>query len=338
MVAATAGATRARPRLPEARGPWSEALLSRLSGPPCPLPAPPGLGDPWGEDVQLALYCCYELHYRSFAGVPDDWEWHPPLLAFRARLEAAFEAAVRASCPSSPAAAPDEVVPALEALAEAEGPSLSNHLAERGTFEQFREFVVHRSPYQLKEADPHSWVLPRLDGAAKAAVVHVQMEEYGDGVEADMHSTLFALTMGDLGLDPAYGCYLDLVPASTLATTNLISLFGLHRRLRGALVGHLALFEMSSVAPMVRYSAALHRLGVERAARRFYDVHVEADEVHADVAAHQLAGRLAQDEPELAADIVFGAEAADVVEGRFARALLDAWRHGRTSLRAPLSC
>jgi hypothetical protein len=230
------------------------------------------------------------------------------------------------------------VVPALHAVARADGPSLSRHLLERGTLDQFREFVVHRSPYQLKEADPHSWVLPRLEGAPKAAVVHVQMEEYGEGVEADMHSTLFAGTMVELGLDPAYGGYLDLVPASTLATTNLMSLFGLHRRLRGALVGHLALFEMTSVGPMGRYSAALQRCGAGPAVRRFYDVHIEADEVHSDIAAHQMAGRLAEDDPALAADIVFGAEAADLVEGRFAAVLLDAWEHGRTSLRAPLAC
>jgi hypothetical protein len=35
------------------------------------------------EDLQLALYCLYELHYRGFEGVSDEWEWHPGLLAFR---------------------------------------------------------------------------------------------------------------------------------------------------------------------------------------------------------------------------------------------------------------
>ena len=34
-----------------------------------------------------------------------------------------------------------------------------------------------------------------------------------------------------LGLDPSYGAYLDLIPGVTLATVNLMSLFGLHRRL-----------------------------------------------------------------------------------------------------------
>ena len=43
------------------------------------------------EDLQLALYCCYELHYRGFDGVDERWEWEPSLLALRAELERRFE-------------------------------------------------------------------------------------------------------------------------------------------------------------------------------------------------------------------------------------------------------
>lgn len=43
--------------------------------------------------------------------------------------------------------------------------------------------------------------------------------------------------------------YLDLVPAVTLTSVNTMSFFGLHRRLRGAIVGHLAAFEMTSSLP-----------------------------------------------------------------------------------------
>ena len=43
-----------------------------------------------------------------------------------------------------------------------------------------------------------------------------------------------------------------------------MSLFGLHRRLRGALVGHLAAFEMTSSIPNRRYGDGLRRLGVRR--------------------------------------------------------------------------
>src|SRR5581483_8197887 len=103
---------------------------------------------------------------------------------------------------------------------------------------QLREFAIHRSAYQLKEADPHTWGVPRLAGRAKAALVHIQTDEYGNGDAPAMHSTLFADTMRALGLDPTYGAYVEVLPGATLATGNLVTMFGLHRRLRGALVGH----------------------------------------------------------------------------------------------------
>jgi hypothetical protein len=173
-----------------------------------------------------------------------------------------------------------------------------------------------------------------LAHGTKAALVHIQSDEYGGGLEGEMHSSLFATTMQALGLDSTYGAYLDLLPGTTLATGNLVTMFGLHRRLRGALVGHLAVFEMTSVVPMARYSQALRRLGVGPTARRFYDVHVEADARHEVIALNDLAVSLARQEPAVAGDILFGAGALMNVENRFANHLLSAWQTGRSSLRA----
>ncbi len=66
--------------------------------------------------------------------------------------------------------------------------------------------------------------------------MEVQSDEYGGGRPERMHSVLFANTMRALGLDDTYGAYLDRLPGITLATVNLMSLCGLHRRLRGAIV------------------------------------------------------------------------------------------------------
>jgi hypothetical protein len=151
-----------------------------------------------------------------------------------------------------------------------------------------------------------------------------------------MHATLFEDTLRALGLDDRYGAYLDDVPGVTLATSNLVSFFGLHREWRAALVGHLALFEMCSVGPMARYRDALRRLGFGREAFRFYDEHVVADQRHQVVALHNMAAALARAEPVLAGEIVFGARALSQVEDRFARHLLDSWAAGRTSLLRPL--
>jgi hypothetical protein len=325
--------------LPNPRGPITDWLFAELRRPvhsfgSAPV-MPPSVDSLYDEDAALALYALYELHYRGFDGVEEEWEWEPSLLAVRRELEGGLLARLREAAGTDEPPAVD-VVDGLYEIAAGGGRSLSGYLAAEGTLEQMREFAVHRSAYQLKEADPHTWAIPRLVGGVKAALVEVQADEYGGGRERDMHQNLFALTMRALGLDARYGAYLDLLPATTLTPVNVISLFGLHRRWRGALVGHLALFEMTSVEPMGRYSQALRRLGLGSAARHFFEVHVVADAHHERVAAHELAGGLAAQDPRLSADILFGARCAMAVEGAFADAVLDAWEQGRTSLRAPL--
>jgi hypothetical protein len=321
--------------LPQPRGAVSELLLGTLPRPVAPVGTAP---DPDGEeDLQLALYLCYELHYRGLPGVDERWEWEPSLIALRGALEQRFEAAVRRDVPV-PDAGGDDMDLALRAVEAAdEAPSLSTHLEREGTIEQYLEFVAHRSAYQLKEADPHSWALPRLSGGPKAAMVEIQADEYGGGDPERIHAAMFARGMEALGLDARYGAYVDHLPAVTLATVNLMSLFGLHRRLRGAIVGHLALFEMTSSIPNRRYANGLRRLGFGAEATAFYDEHVVADAVHENVAAVDLAGGLARDEPELAGDILWGAAALLELEGRFARHLLDAWAAARSSLRRPIA-
>ncbi|QNE22688.1 hypothetical protein F1D05_38325 [Kribbella qitaiheensis] len=43
---------------------------------------------PWAdEDLQLALWCCYELHYRGFDDVDKAAQWDLDILAFRAEVE-----------------------------------------------------------------------------------------------------------------------------------------------------------------------------------------------------------------------------------------------------------
>jgi hypothetical protein len=294
--------------------------------------------DPLGDDdLHLALYLCFELHYRSFAEVDPDWEWSPAPLALRAMLEQAFLDALEAAIGPGEPVDPGEVGDALFQLeAGDDGVSLSRRIETAAGFEEFREFVVHRSFYQLKEADPHSWAIPRLRGAAKTALLEVQGDEYGGGRPERMHSALFATTMKALGLEDRENAYLHLAPGVTLATVNLMSALGLRRSRRGAIVGHLAMFEMTSALPNRRYGNALRRLGFGVEATDFYDEHVEADAVHENIAAYDLAGGLARAEPQLATDILFGARALLFLEARFAEWLLAAWEGGETSLRRPL--
>lgn len=330
------GAARSGPRLPRPRGNLSDAVISWLRTGEGILPTREEIRrkGPYGEDSQLALYVLYELHYQGFDGVDEDSEWSPALLSVRCSLEEAFLQALRGDVP---------VLGAREALAALlieptadDGGSVSHYLKREGRLWQLREYAALRSLYHLKEADPHVWVLPRLRGRAKAGMAAIEFDEFGAGRAEDIHAQLFADLMADLGLETAYGHYVDLAPAETLSPVNLMSLLGLHRSLRGALIGHFATVEVTSSPGARRLAEAMRRTGAGPAAERFYDEHVEADAVHEQVVRTEVVDGLLRDEPHLEPDVAFGIGATGLLEDRLAACLLSAWREGRSALLAPL--
>jgi Iron-containing redox enzyme len=329
------------PALPAAHGPLSTAVRHALVGPPAHdhltrIGASFRDSDPYGLDLQLALCMCYELHYRGFAGVDPAWEWNPGLLQLRAELERVFLAGVRRDVgpvePGRTAAAEMEAI----SIEPTDGTGPSYYLRDTGSWEQMREYFAHRSLYHLKEGDPHAFAIPRLMGTAKAAFVAVEFDEYGAGRGPRLHQQLFADLLVAAELDSTYLGYLDAVPAESLAVVNLMSLFGLHRALRGAAVGHFASTEITSPPGSRRMVQALQRMGAPPACIEFYSEHVEADAVHEQVVRIDVVGDLVAREPHLDPDVVFGMRAHAAVENRLADKLMESWQRGQTSLRRPL--
>lgn len=334
--------------LPTARGPLSEILIKMLAS----NELPPELNyfedivqealriDTdifYSEDLQLALFVLYELHYSGFDQVTDDWEWHPPLLALRNRIEKRFETRLRDALGELPqhSANAQAVADALFAMSQdATGPSVSSYVARNASLEQVREFLVHKSIYQLKEADPHTWAIPRLSGRAKSALVEIQTDEYGGGIPGRTHAELFARTMQGVDLESDFGAYIDMIPAITLASVNVISLFGLHRRHRGAACGHLAIYEMTSSIPNAKYARGFRRLGFDTGVTAYFDEHVEADAVHEQIAGRDLAGGLIEADPTLVDSVFFGAATVVLLDGLVGQWQMDAWRSGHSSLLA----
>lgn len=329
------------PALPMPRGLLSQAVTNVLTerAPRFRLDrieASIGDTDPFGIDLQLSLSVCYELHYRGFSGVDPGWEWDPGLLHLRARLEDALLTAVGRCVGDIDLSAAEEMDRLSVATPPSDATGPSAWLRREGSWEQMREYFVHRSIYHLKEGDPHAWAIPRLTGQAKAAFVAVEFDEFGAGRGEQVHQQLFADLMAAADLDAGYLAYIDDVPAETLAVVNLMSLFGLHRRHRGAAVGHFAATEITSSPGSRTLLDALERMGAPAACRHFYREHVEADAVHEQVVRTDVVGDLIRREPHLEPDVVFGMRALGVVEDRLADHLVRCWTAGESSLRRPL--
>jgi hypothetical protein len=319
--------------LPTARGPMSAQVLDDLAGGPSgnlsglrPDPTSDVFSD---SDLQITLWTLYELHYRGFDDVPGDREWDPDLIALRGRLERVFEDALRSATREVVGRAPaDGDVPTqLEAVIEAvAGAPVAAFLQRRATRGQVLDFMAQRSLYHLKESDPSSLVLARIDGRAKTALAEILYDEYGAGSVERLHAGLFAAALEGCGLDSSYGAYIDSTPATTLAVNNLMSLFGLNRRLRGAALGHLAAFEATSSMPCRRIAAGIERVGLPPVVADYFHEHVEADSVHEQVALRDLCGGLVDDEPQLLDDVLFGAAACVLLDEVAGCELLEGWQ------------
>ncbi len=327
-------------RLPTPRGPLSAwcvaAMTDRRATTELHAAGELAAGDVLADDdAQLALWMLYELHYMGFDAVDPALEWDPVLLGFRAELERHFEQELRRRTD----AVVDEVVATTDVAegifgvcAQDPSPGVATYVRRTAGRDEMLELLMHRSVYQLKEADPQTWLIPRLRGAARTALLQIQYDEYGAGRVQDVHQTLFAKTLAACGLDATYGAYVDDAPGTTLALSNAVSMLGLHRRLTAAGCGYYAAVEATSSMPSRKVSQGLERLGFGTDARHFYDEHVEADSVHEQLAARELCGSLVEEQPELRRDVLFGAAAYLLVEGLFADAVLRAWQAGRTSL------
>ncbi|KRC64686.1 hypothetical protein ASE12_07845 [Aeromicrobium sp. Root236] len=309
--------------LPKARGELSEALFDALrsdTGEVGSLRPEPTDND----DAQIALWTMYELHYAGFEDVDDELEWNPDVLRLRRSLEQDFEAGLRARHTETTL---DE--PFAEGLfayiADHDGPSLAAYVQRKADREQVLELLRHRSIYHLKESDPVAWSVPRLPTAPKAALMELQYDEFGGGDPNRLHAHLFALGLEASGLRADPFAYIDDVPVEILELNNAMSLFGLHRRLRAASLGHLAAFEATSSLPSRRMAQGLARLELPQEMIAYYEEHVEADAVHEQLAVRTICGALVAEEPQLVDDVVFGAYTCLDLEDRYAARMLDEW-------------
>ena len=308
--------------LPAPRGELSAALGAALTGRTA-MPRIDRASSP--DDLALSLWTAYALHYDTFTGVDEGQEWNPDLLTLRWELEDELEGRLREEFTTTGDGDVADVLFEMTGEDTSGEKSLSRYVQTRASREQVLELLRWRSLFHLRESDPTSWVLPRLPVRAKTALAELLYDEYGAGNPNRLHHHLFARGIAACGLDPTPGSYVDEAPVEVLEQNNAMSLFGLHRRLRGAAIGHFAAFEATSSLPSRRHVQGLQRLDLPAEIIDYYDTHVAADAVHEQVAVRSICGTFVEDEPGLRDDVLFGAATCLGLEDRVGALLLERW-------------
>jgi hypothetical protein len=285
----------------------------------------------YDDDFGLALYLCSEAHYRGMADA--DWEWDLGLRRFHRELESVFLDRVRDELGAPNPQKKFQVVNAInELVSEFAHTSPSTYLFESGTVDQLREFCVHRSVYKLRGSNPATFGIPRRVGEAKDGMVEIEFDEAGSSESDHVNEVLFADTMQALGLDDAFGSYIDILPGITLATVNLASMFSLQSRWRAALVGYLSVSEMASAESVEHFGDALTRLGFVSEGHRYLKQKQIADVQRPLIARDRMLAGLIRAEPRIGADLLLGAGAVLMLEQRFATQLFATWELDHSSL------
>jgi len=129
------------------------------------------------DDLHLALHVLEDLAYRVGPDQDRALTHQPDVVAYRDLLRTQFWDAVVADAGAhqsgrwadlATTVGPRLAVAAM--LDDFDGPSLSQYAEDHASRDQLAEFMIHRSAYQLREADPHTFAIPRLaPGPRKSA-------------------------------------------------------------------------------------------------------------------------------------------------------------------------
>jgi hypothetical protein len=206
-------------------------------------------------------------------------------------------------------------------------------IREQATLDQLREIVAQRSLFFLREPDPWIYALPTLSGQAKAGLIDLLLDEYGWGKLERMHSSVYSQLMEALGLDSHIDHYSATTSWQYLATLNHQWMLALTTEYSRRLLGTIYLTEADSPNAMTNYLAAWKRLGIEDPRiLEFYEIHVQADENHRDVALHEVIEPVCALEDDAEREVAIGIFDGRTVEAEFARHLKQVFSRGETSL------
>lgn len=190
----------------------------------------------------------------------------------------------------------------------------------------YRRLLAIASLDGLVEASQLSRTLGGASNEIHAMMTRLLVEEYGGGRSARKHSSFFAVMLTELDMLTKPEAYFNLVPWEVLAGINHSFLLSERKRFYLRYIGGLLYTEVSVPAAFHNYHHAAERLGMSKAARGYWDLHIREDERHGRWMLHDVALPLAEMYPNEAWEIVFGYDQQKFMSDRAGAAIARAAR------------
>lgn len=259
--------------------------------------------DPGPLHLKLAYFAQRRLR-PSFPDAPRDDE-DLPLRA----LEASFLEDERAAVAERASEAPQDpqaFVAWFEGLRErgpGQGDKLFPWLAEHATFPQMRWFLAQEVAGEAGFDDLVALTQVRMPVQAKLELARNYWDEMGRGREPAMHGPLLTQLAKSLNVDAEPGQ----IVWESLALANLLVALALDRRFAYHSVGALGAIELTAPTRVGFVDKGLARLGIPKAARRYFTLHATLDVKHSQAWNREVLMNLVTEEPRAARAIAEGA-------------------------------
>jgi hypothetical protein len=180
----------------------------------------------------------------------------------------------------------------------------------------YRRLLAIASLDGLVEASQLSRTLGGVSNDIQSMLTRVLVEEYGGGKLNRKHSTFFTAMLNELDMRTEPEAYFDLVPWEVLAAINHSFLLSERKRFYLRYVGGLLYTEISVPAAFDNYRAAAERLVLPKAARGYWELHMEEDKRHGQWMLHDVALPLAARYAAEAWEITLGYDQQKLISGR----------------------
>ncbi|MFL5310323.1 MAG: iron-containing redox enzyme family protein [Myxococcales bacterium] len=223
--------------------------------------------------------------------------------------EAAFVEEERAAVAQRAADAPGDpngFVTWFESLRETgpgQGDPLFPWLAERATLAQMRWFLAQEVAGEAGFDDLVALTQVRMPVRAKLELARNYWDEMGRGRAAAMHGPLLSDLARSVRAEPV----LEQTVWESLALANLMVALACDRRYAYHSAGALGAIEMTAPGRVAHVDRGLARLGVNKAARRYFSLHATLDVAHSAAWNREVLATLVEAEPRAARAMAEGA-------------------------------